>query len=128
MTRITAYFRRFSLVNFLHPLLVGARARVGIGLPEVIVAVTVLGAGLLGVAALGSGAAKLAHIAAVRSAQTLAAAGTLEDAPVETRVPLEVTVDTVDVAPGLLEIRVTVSGSRFAGGRVWVARRLSTGP
>jgi hypothetical protein len=127
MARITAYFCRFRVVEFLHPLLVGARARVGIGLPELIVAVTVLGAGVLGVAALGSGAAKLARIASVRSAQALAAGGTLEDAPVVTRVPVEVTVDTAGVAPGLIEIRVTVGGSRSAGNRVWVTRRLSPG-
>jgi len=128
MTRNTAYVSRFNVVKFLHPVLAGVRARRGLGLPEVIVAVTVFGVGVLGVAALGSAARNLAHIAAVRSAQTVAAGSTLENVPVDVRGHLEVTVDTAGVAPGLIEIRLTVSGSGSAGARRWVARRLSTGP
>jgi len=128
MTRNTAYVSRFNVVKFLHPVLAEDRARTGFGLPEVIVAVTVFGAGVLGVAAVGGAARNLAHIAAVRSAQTVAAGSTLENVPVEVRGHLEVTVDTAAVAPRLIEIRVTVSGSGSAGARQWVARRLSTGP
>ncbi|MCK5447813.1 MAG: prepilin-type N-terminal cleavage/methylation domain-containing protein [Gemmatimonadetes bacterium] len=127
MTRKTPYLRRFNVVTFLHPVLAGVRARSGFGLPEVIVAVTVFGAGVLGVAALGGAAGKLAHIAAVRSAQTVAAGSTLEHTPADVRGQLEVTVDTVGIVPGLIEIRVTVSGSGSAGARQWVARRSSTG-
>jgi len=94
----------------------------------VIVAVTLFGAGVLGVAAVGGAARNLAHIAAVRSAQTVAAGSTLENVPLDVPGHLEVTADTAAVAPGLIEIRVTVSGWRSAGARQWVARRLSTGP
>ena len=128
MTRNTPDFRRISVVKFLHPVLAEDRARAGFGLPEVIVAVTVFGVGALGVAAVGSAAWKLAHIAAVRSAQTVAAGSTLENTPAEVRGNLEVTADTAAVAPGLIEIRVTVSGSGSAGARQWVARRPSKGP
>jgi hypothetical protein len=128
MTRKTLYFRRFSVVAFLHPVLTGTRARAGIGLPEVVVAVTVLGAGIIGVAAVGGAARKLATIAAVRSAQTVVAGTTLERAPADVRENLGVMVDTVGVAPGLIEIRLTVSGSGLANERLWVARRPSRGP
>lgn len=128
MTRNTPYVRRFNMVKFLHPVLAEDRSRTGFGLLEVIVAVTVFGAGALGVAAVGGAALNLAHIAAVRSAQTVAAGSTLENVPVDVRGHLEATVDTAAVAPGLIEIRVTVSGSGSAGARLWVARRLSTGP
>ena len=128
MTRKTPYVRRCNVVKFLHPVLAEDRSRTGFGLPEVIVAVTLFGAGVLGVAAVGGAARNLAHIAAVRSAQTVAAGSTLENVPVEVRGHLEATVDTAAVAPGLIEIRVTVSGSGSAGARQWVARRLSTGP
>ena len=128
MTRNTPDLRRIHVVKFLHPVLVEDRARSGFGLPEVIVAVTVFGAGVLGVAAVGGAARNLAHIAAVRSAQTVAAGSTLENAPADVRGDLEVTADTAAVVAGLIEIRVTVSGSRSAGARQWVARRLSNGP
>jgi len=128
MTRNTPYFRRFSVVAFLHPVLAGTRVRAGFGLPEVVVAVTVLGAGILGVAAVGGAARKLAHIAAVRSAQTVVASTTLERAPADVRWDLEVMVDTIAIAPGLIEIQLTVSGSGSAGARLWVARRPSGSP
>lgn len=128
MTRITPYVSRFNVVKFLHPVLAGDRARTGFGLPEVIVAVTVFGAGVLGVAAVGGAARNLAHIAAVRSAQTVAAGSALENVPVDVRGHLEVTADTAAVAPGLIEIRLTVSGSGSAGARRWVVRRLVAGP
>ena len=128
MARNTPKVSRIEVVKFLHPVLAEDRARTGFGLPEVIVAVTVFGAGVLGVAAVGGAARNLAHIAAVRSAQTVAAGSTLEDVPGDVRGHLEVTVDTAAVAPGLIEIRVTVSGWRSAGARQWVARRLSAGP
>jgi prepilin-type N-terminal cleavage/methylation domain-containing protein len=128
MTRNTPDLRRIHVVKFLHPVLAEDRARSGFGLPEVIVAVTVFGAGVLGVAAVGGAARNLAHIAAVRSAQTVAAGSTLENAPADVRGDLEVTADTAAVVAGLIEIRVTVSGSRSAGARQWVARRLSNGP
>lgn len=128
MTQNTPDVSRINVVKFLHPVLAEDRARAGFGLPEVIVAVTVFGAGVLGVAAVGGAARSLAHIAAVRSAQTVAAGSTLENVPGDVRGHLEVTADTAAVAPGLIEIRVTVSGWRSAGARQWVARRLSTGP
>lgn len=128
ITRNTPDVSRFNVVKFLHPVLAEDRARTGFGLPEVIVAVTVFGAGVLGVAALGGTAQKLAHIAAVRSAQTVAAGGTIENFPAHVPGHLEVTADTAAVAPGLIEIRVTVSGSGSAGARQWVVRRLSKGP
>ena len=128
IARNTPYVRRFNVVKFLHPVLAEDRARTGFGLPEVIVALTVLGVGVLGVAAVGGAARNLAHIAAVRSAQTVAAGSALENVPVDVRGPLEVTADTAAVAPGLIEIRVTVSGSGSAGARQWVVRRLAAGP
>jgi hypothetical protein len=128
MTRNTAYFRHFSVVKFLHPVLTGTRARAGIGLPEVVVALTVFGVGILGVAAVGGAARKLAHVAAVRTDQTVVASTTFERAPADVRGDLEVMVDTVAVAPGLIEIQLTVSGSGSAGALLWVARRPSGGP
>lgn len=128
MTRNTPCVRRFNVVKFLHPVLAGDRARTGFGLLEAIVAVTVFGVGVLGVAAVVGAARNLAHIAAVRSAQTVAAGSVLENVPMEIRGYLEVAADTAAVAPGLIEIRVTVSGSGSAGARQWVARRLSAGP
>ena len=128
MTGNIPYFSRFGTVTFLHPMLAGTRARAGLGLPEVVVAVTVLGAGILGVAALGGAARRLADIAAVRSAQTVAASAALENARADVRGNLDATVDTVAVAPGLIELQVTVSGSRSAGAQLWVTRRPSVGP
>jgi hypothetical protein len=128
MTRNAPKVSRIDVVKFLHPVLAEDRARAGFGLTEVIVAVTVFGTGVLGVAALGGAARNLAHIAAVRSAQTVAAGSTLESVPWDVRGHLDATADTAAVAPGLIEIRVTVSGWRSAGARQWVARRLSTGP
>ncbi len=128
MTRNTPYLCRFSVVKFLHPVLTGTRARTGIGLPEVVVAVMVFGVGILGVAVVGGAARKLAHIAAVRSVQTVVASTTLERAPADVQWDLEVMADTFRVAPGLIEIQLTVSGSGSAGARLWVARRPSGGP
>ncbi len=139
MTRNTPYIRGFDVVAFLRSVLAGNRARIGLGLPEVIIAVTVFGVGVLGVAALGGAARRLAEIAAVRSAQTVAAGAVLDMAladssGLEPRTlvvgsrSLTVTVDTTWVEPGLLEIRVTVDGSGPAGQRQWVARRLSESP
>jgi len=128
MTRNTLYIRRSRVVAFLHPVLAGSRSRSGLGLPEVLVAVTVLGAGVLGVAALGTAARKLGHIAAVRTAQTAAVATVLEGASATGPEDLETTVDTTEVVPGLIELRVTVNGSGPAGPQLWVARRPSGGP
>jgi len=128
MTRNTPYLRRFSVVKFLHPVFTGTRSRAGIGLPEVVVAVTVFGVGILGVAAVGGAARKLAHTAAVRSVQTVVASTTFERAPADVQGDLEVMVDTFRVAPGLIEIQLTVSGSGPAGARRWVARRPSGSP
>lgn len=139
MTRNAPYIRGFDVVAFLRSVLAGNRARIGLGLPEVIIAVTVFGVGVLGVAALGGAARRLAEIAAVRSAQTVAAGAVLDMAladssGLEPRTlevgsrSLTVTVDTTWVEPGLLEIRVTVHGSGPAGQRQWVARRLSESP
>ncbi len=139
MTRNAPYISGFDVVAFLRSVLAGNRARIGLGLPEVIIAVTVFGVGVLGVAALGGAARRLAEIAAVRSAQTVAAGAVLDMAladssGLEPRTlevgsrSLTVTVDTTWVEPGLLEFRVTVHGSGPAGQRQWVARRLSESP
>ena len=128
MTRHTAYLRHFSVVKFLHPVLTGTRVRAGIGLPEVVVALTVFGVGILGVAAVGSAARKLAHVAAVRTEQTVVASTRFERATADVQRDLEVMVDTVAVAPGLIEIQLTVSGSGSAGALLWVARRPSGSP
>jgi len=128
ITRKGPCFRRFRVVTFLHPVLVGYRARSGLGLPEVVVAVSVLGVGVLGVAALGSAASKLRHIAAVRSAQTVAVATVLEGVSAAGPAGLEAAVDTTQVVHGLIELRVTVSGAGPAGPLTWVARRPSEGP
>lgn len=127
-TRNAADFGRFGVVAFLHPVLAGNRARSGIGLPEVIVAVTVAGIGILGVAAMGSAARRLANVAAVRSAQTLVASRVLDGTPADAQADVEAVVDTIAVAPGLIELHVTVSGSGSVGQRSWVARRRSSGP
>ena len=126
--RNTSYIRRFGVVTFLHAVLLGNRARSGLGLPEVVVAVTVLGVGILGVAALGGAASKLRHIAAVRSAQTVAGATLLEGVSAVGPADLEATVDTTQVFQGLIELRVTVSGAGPAGPLSLVARRPSEGP
>ena len=139
MTRNAPYISGFDVVAFLRSVLAGNRARIGLGLPEVIIAVTVFGVGVLGVAALGGAARRLAEIAAVRSAQTVAAGAVLDMAladssGLEPRTlevgsrSLTVTVDTTWVEPGLLEFRVTVHGSGPAGQGQWVARRLSESP
>ena len=139
MTRNALYVRGFDVVEFLRSVLAGDRARIGLGLPEVIIAVTVFGVGVLGVAAMGGAARRLAEIAAVRSAQTVAAGAVLDmvladSSGLEPRTlevgsrNLTVTIDTTWVEPGLIEIRVTVDGSGPAGRRLWVARRLSESP
>ena len=139
MTRNALYIRGFDVVAFLRSVLAGDRARIGLGLPEVIIAVTVFGVGVLGVAAMGGAARRLAEIAAVRSAQTVAAGAVLDlaladSSGLEPRTlevgsrNLTVTIDTTWVEPGLIEIRVTVDGSGPAGRRLWVARRLSESP
>jgi len=116
------------VVAFLHPVCTESRLRSGFGLLEVIVAVVVAGAGVLGVAALGGAARRMAHVAAVRSAQAIVAGRILEGASAPRPGDLAATADTIAVAPGLIEIRVTVSGSGPAGERVWVARRRSPTP
>jgi hypothetical protein len=123
MTPKTPYFRRFDVVTILHPVLTGSRARMGFGLPEVMVAVTVLGAGVLGVAAIGGAARKMANVAAVRSAQAVAAGQVLEGAPTAPHPTFEVALDTVTLGPGLIELRVTVGGSGTVGALSWVARQ-----
>jgi hypothetical protein len=128
MTRKTACFRRFRLVEFLHPVLAGVRLRTGFGLLEAIIAVTVFGVGVLGVAAVGGATVKLVHIAAVRSAQAVAAGSALESVPTSVGRYLDIAVDTTGVVPGLIEIHVTVGGSGSVGARRWVARRPSSGP
>jgi Tfp pilus assembly protein PilV len=95
----------------------------GLGLPEVIVAVTVLGAGVLGVAAIGGAARKMANVAAVRSAQAVAAGQVLEGARTGPHPTFEVALDTVTLGPGLIELRVTVGGSGTVGALSWVARQ-----
>jgi len=127
ITLDTAYCQRFRLVTFLHAVLLGNRSRSGFGLPEVVVAVTVLGVGVLGVAALGGAASKLRHIGAVRSAQTVAVATLLEGVSAVGPADLEATVDTTSVFQGLIELRVKVSGAGPAGPLSWVARRQSEG-
>lgn len=127
MSPNTAYLSPISVVAFLHPVLLGNRSRAGFSLPELAVAVTVLGAGVLGVAALGGGARRLAHVAAVRSAQTAVAVSVLEGASADGQWDLDFTADTAEVVPGLVEIRLTVSGSGPAGPRSWVARRALDG-
>jgi len=139
MPRNAPYIRDLDVVAFLHFVLAGNRARIGSGLPEVIIAVTVFGVGVLGVAAMGGAARRLAEIAAVRSAQTVAAGAVLDmsradSSRFESRTlrvgarSLTVAVDTTRVTPGLIEIRVRVDGSGPAGPRRWVARRLSESP
>lgn len=139
MTRNALYVSGFDVVAFLRSVLAGDRARIGLGLPEVIIAVTVFGVGVLGVAAMGGAARRLAEIAAVRSAQTVAAGAVLDmvladSSGLEPRTfgvgsrNLNVIVDTTWVEPGLIEVRVTVDGSGPAGQRIWVARRLLESP
>jgi len=123
ITPKSPYFRRFDVVTILHPVLRGSRARMGLGLPEVIVAVTVLGAGVLGVAAIGGAARKMANVAAVRSAQAVAAGQVLEGARTGPHPTFEVALDTVTLGPGLIELRVTVGGSGTVGALSWVARQ-----
>lgn len=128
ITRKAAGFGPFGVVRFLHPILEEGRTRSGFGLAEAIVAVTVFGVGVLGVAALGGAARKMAHVAAVRSAQAVAAGGTLESGPSKVGGRLEVGVDTLGIFPGLIEIRVRVSGSGSAGALDWTVRRPVPGP
>ncbi len=116
-------FRPFHAVTILHSGSGGSRVRAGFGTVEVIVAVAVFGAGILGVAALGSGAWRMAQVASLRSDQALAAASVLEWG----RLPaadLDVEADTVVVSPGLVEVRVTVRSRAGPGGpETWIARR-----
>jgi hypothetical protein len=128
MTPNSPYFRRPKVVAILHALLTGVRARSGLGLPEVIVAVAVFGAGVLGVAAIGGAARKMANVAAVRSAQTLAAGQVLEGVRPRPHPDLGVAVDTVVPGPGLIELRVTVGGAGVVGALSWVARQPAERP
>ena len=116
------------MVAILHAVLTGSRARSGLGLPEVIVAVTVLGAGVLGVAAIGGAARRMANVAAVRSDQALAAGQVLEGVPTPPLPMPGVTVDTVVPGPGLIELRVMVGGAEAVGALSWVARRPAARP
>jgi predicted lysophospholipase L1 biosynthesis ABC-type transport system permease subunit len=128
MTRKAPYFRHLRVVEFLHSVLAGVRARSGTGLPEVLIAIAVFGTGVLGVVSIGSAARRMAHVAATRSAQVLSADGELEQTASVAPETLAVTVDTVVVAPGLIELRVTVAGAGPAAKRVWVARRSYSSP
>lgn len=122
------YFRGLDVVTILHAVLTGNRARSGLGIPEVLVAVTVFGAGVLGVAAIGGAAGKMANVAAVRSAQALAAGQVLEGVPPRPHPMLGVAVDTVMAGPGLIELRARVGGAGAVGGLSWVTRRPAVWP
>lgn len=122
MTPNTPDFRPLHAVTFLHSGSGGSRAEAGFGTIEVIVAAAVFAVGILGVAALGSGAWRMARVAALRSDQARTAAAVLEGgrSPVT---GLAVDADTVDVSPGLVELRVTVDGGAGPGGSTtWVTR------
>ncbi|MDP2470019.1 MAG: prepilin-type N-terminal cleavage/methylation domain-containing protein [Candidatus Palauibacterales bacterium] len=128
MPRGIAYFRRFEVVAFLHPEGVRAHAEDGFGLVEVIVALTVLCLGVLGVVGLGSAAHRMAQVGAVRSAQTILATAVLEGGTASVPGALEVSGDSVALGSGVVEIRVTVNGSAWTGPRTWVTRRPARGP
>ena len=123
MTPNMADFRPFQAVAFLHSGSGGSRAASGFGTVEVILAAAVFAVGVLGVVALGSGAWRMARVASLRSDQALAAASVLEGGrPPAT--DLHVEADTVTVAPGLVELRITVDGGPGPGGPLtWVTRR-----
>jgi len=117
-------FQPFRVVEFLHAVLAGERRCRGLGLPEVIVATAVLGAGVSGAAAIGLGARRMAHVGAVRTAQTIAAGSVLEGAALPpASAHLAIAADTVGLGDGLIEVRVTVGGWGKAGKRTWVSRK-----
>jgi hypothetical protein len=119
-------FQPFRVVEFLHAVLAGDRRCRGIGLPEVIVATVVLGAGVAGVAAIGLGARRMAHVGAVRTAQTIAAGSVLEGAAIGPgSADLTITADTARSGDNLVEVRVTVGGRGKVGNRTWVTRKLA---
>lgn len=122
-------FRLPRAVKFLHPRLVGIRAPDGFGILEAMVAVTLFGTGVLGVVALGSGAVRMTQTAALRSAQSRAAAGILDGGWGTPRADLVLEVDTVDVSPGLVEFRAIVgAGSGADHAMTWITRRLDPNP
>jgi len=117
-------FRPFRVVEFLHAVLPGKRLRAGFALLEVIVAIAVLGAGVVGVAAIGLGARRMTHVAAVRTAQTVAAQAFFEGrTPSPGFSDLVLAADTALIRDGLIEVRVTVDGRGIASDRVWVTRK-----
>ncbi len=139
ITRNRAYFRPFRLVEILHSSDPGARACRGFSLPEVLVALVVLGVGLLGVAAIGRAGRQLAEVAAVRTAQAVAAheiltpsgtrSGSLEGGAIEIGARLlGVTIDTVVVSSRVLELRLTVDGSGAVGALEVVTRSFAGSP
>lgn len=114
------------LVAFLHAVPRGKVRDAGIALPELIVSLTLLGAGALGVAAIGQGAARMARIGAERSAQAIAATRSFEGAGRGSGTGgLDVAVDTVRIGSRLVEITVTVSGRGGMGSQTWATRRIS---
>lgn len=122
-------FRPLRAVGFLHPRLLGIRAREGFGIIEAMAAVMLFGVGVLGAVALGSGAWRMTQAAALRTAQSRAAAGILDGGWGTPRADLVIGADTFVVAPGLVELRVTVGvGSGAENARTWTTRRLDPNP
>lgn len=133
------YIRCFGMVDFLHFVRRKSANSRGLGLPEVLVALTVFGVGVLGVAAVGASARRLAEIAAVRSAQALAGEMMFRhgfdgwpaarwDTVIVGGHRMSISADTVRVAADLLEIRLRIGGSGPAGPWDVVSRQREASP
>jgi hypothetical protein len=120
-------FRPQDVVEFLRAVPAGKRpSSAGFALVEVVVAIALLGAGVLGVAAIGLGGQRMARIGAARTGQAITAASVLEEAGRRSGAGISgVVVDTTRIGDRLLELRVSARAREGAGEWSWVTRRLS---
>lgn len=134
MSPRTAYLRAIRVVANLHFVPPEMPLYRGFGLIEALVALVVLGVAATGVVAVSGAGRQLREIAAVRTAQVLAARAAVDaidgrrawlavDTVQVGKRRLEVTIDTLRVAAGLLEVRISVEGSGPAARYEMVTRR-----
>jgi prepilin-type N-terminal cleavage/methylation domain-containing protein len=116
-----------GVVEFLRAVPAGKRPfRAGFALVEVMVAIALLGAGVLGVAAIGLGGQRMARIGAARTGQAITAVSVLEQAGRTSGSRISgVVVDTTRIGDRLLELRISARAREGAGEWSWVTRRLA---
>jgi prepilin-type N-terminal cleavage/methylation domain-containing protein len=139
MSRKTLHSSHIRVVENLHSVPPNVRSARGFSLVEALVALAVLGVAAAGVVAMGGAGRRLGEIAAVRTAQVLAAREAMEaidggrtwtatDTVQVGRRRLAVTIDTARIAPGLVEVRITVRASGTGGPHELVTRRADMQP